>query len=84
MTTETSKSISVSTRYLTPSDLSLPSLALQVTQLVGSYMVWIGTTETSPEDVDTAPIQGSLCKDWACAMPPKAVRITLSQAWERN
>ncbi|KNZ72898.1 hypothetical protein J132_01890 [Termitomyces sp. J132] len=73
MTPETSGSISVSTNYLTPSDPSLPALALQVTQLVGSYMLWVGTTEGSPEDVDKATMQGNLCKDWACAMPPKVV-----------
>ncbi|KAG6880213.1 hypothetical protein C0992_003877 [Termitomyces sp. T32_za158] len=77
MTTEKSKSISISTRYLTPSDLSLPALVLQVTELVGSYMVWIGTTENSLDDADKAVMQGSLCKDWACAMPPKAIGATV-------
>jgi proteasome assembly chaperone 4 len=34
-------------------------------------MIWIGTTTLSEQDVKFAPIQGSLCKDWACAMPPR-------------
>ena len=80
MTSETSTSISVSRRYLTPSDPSLPALVLQVTQLVDSYMLWIGSTEGSADDVDMAPMQGNLCKDWACAMPPKVVRDTLIEA----
>ncbi|KAF8236545.1 hypothetical protein L208DRAFT_1390654 [Tricholoma matsutake] len=61
---------SVDTRYLASSDPSLPALALQVIRLVDSHMIWIGTTECSPADVGRACLQGSLCKDWACAMPP--------------
>ncbi|KAF8070607.1 hypothetical protein FPV67DRAFT_1561372 [Lyophyllum atratum] len=71
MTSETGTSISVDTKYLAPSDPSLPALALQVTRLVDSYMLWIGTTDRSAEDVYEAATQGSLCKDWACAMPPR-------------
>jgi Proteasome assembly chaperone 4 len=61
--------ISAQTKYLAAADPSLPALALQVTRLVDSYMLWIGTTELSPEDVSKAPSQGSLARDWACAMP---------------
>ncbi|GLB37582.1 putative proteasome assembly chaperone 4 [Lyophyllum shimeji] len=71
MTSETTASISVEVKYLTPSDPSLPALALQVTRLVDSYMLWIGTTEVPLNDVDKAATQSSLCKDWACAMPPR-------------
>jgi Proteasome assembly chaperone 4 len=65
--------ISVDTRHLVSADPSLPALALQVTRFVDSHMVWIGTTECSPADIANACSQGSLCKDWACAMPPKTV-----------
>jgi hypothetical protein len=66
--------ISVETKYLAPSDPSLPALALQVTRLVDSYMLWVGITEGSPTNVEKASLHGNLCKDWACAMPPKTVR----------
>lgn len=66
--------ISVDTRCLTPSDPSLPKLALRVIELVDSYMLWVGTMDGSSEDVDRAQLQGNLCKDWACAMPSKVVR----------
>jgi proteasome assembly chaperone 4 len=65
--------ISVQTKYLPASDPSLPALALQVTRLVDSYMLWVGTTERSLEDVSIAPSEGSLARDWACAMPPNTV-----------
>ncbi|EGO25257.1 hypothetical protein SERLADRAFT_465133 [Serpula lacrymans var. lacrymans S7.9] len=61
--------ISVQTKYIPASDPSLPALALRTTVLVDSYMLWIGTTEGSPEDAQTAPLQGTLARDWACAMP---------------
>ncbi|KAK7472730.1 hypothetical protein VKT23_000840 [Stygiomarasmius scandens] len=63
--------ISVETRYIAPSDPSLPAFALRITRLVDSYMIWIGTTELAPDAVEKAPELGRLCKDWACAMPPK-------------
>ncbi|KII92826.1 hypothetical protein PLICRDRAFT_37620 [Plicaturopsis crispa FD-325 SS-3] len=65
-----SSSIQVETKYLPSSDSSLPPLALRVTRLESSVMLWIGTTDESPEDVHKAPLQGMLSRDWACAMPP--------------
>ncbi|KAG1715758.1 hypothetical protein ID866_1426 [Astraeus odoratus] len=56
--------------YIPPSECELPALALQVIRLVDSFMLWLGVTEGSPGDVQRAPRLGSLCKDWACAMPP--------------
>ncbi|EIN11884.1 hypothetical protein PUNSTDRAFT_37554, partial [Punctularia strigosozonata HHB-11173 SS5] len=49
-----------------------PALALQVTSLVDSYMLWVGTTEAKEEDVKSGSAieQGVLARDWACAMPP--------------
>ncbi|KAF8549229.1 hypothetical protein OG21DRAFT_1393525, partial [Imleria badia] len=62
--------ISVRTRYIPPAEAGLPALAVQITRLVDSYMVWVGVTEETAETVENAPRSGSLCKDWACAMPP--------------
>ncbi|KAI0697239.1 hypothetical protein BC835DRAFT_1270564 [Cytidiella melzeri] len=67
--------IQVHTKYIPTSERALPALALQITQLVGSYMVWIGTTGESAENVETALLQGSLLRDWACAMPPTNTAI---------
>lgn len=72
-TTPTSSSIRVHTKYVAPPEPSLPALALQVTQLVGSYMVWVGATEESPENAQLATARGALTRDWACAMPPTSV-----------
>ena len=63
-------SISVETKYIAPSGPSLPALVVQVTRLVDSYMLWIGTTSEAEENVKLAPLQGCLAKDWACGMPP--------------
>ncbi|KIJ19173.1 hypothetical protein PAXINDRAFT_69942 [Paxillus involutus ATCC 200175] len=57
------------TRYIPPPEPTLPALALHVTSLVDSYMLWAGVTEEPPETVQNAPRSGSLCRDWACAMP---------------
>ncbi|KAH9949600.1 hypothetical protein B0H21DRAFT_727593 [Amylocystis lapponica] len=69
-TTQT-PSIRVHTTFIPPSDVSLPALAVQTTQLVDSYMLWVGTTEQPPEEVHKAPSLGFLSKDWACAMPAR-------------
>ncbi|KAG0701332.1 hypothetical protein DFH29DRAFT_927344 [Suillus ampliporus] len=61
--------ISVTSKYVAPSDPSLPALALQITSLVGSYMIWVGATNQPPESVHHAAHSGVLCRDWACAMP---------------
>ncbi|THV02422.1 hypothetical protein K435DRAFT_775610 [Dendrothele bispora CBS 962.96] len=63
--------VSVETRYIAPSDPSLPAFALRITRLVDSYMIWIGTTEYPPDNIEKATEQGRLCKDWACGMPPQ-------------
>ena len=66
--------ISVETRHISPSDSSLPALALQVTRLVDSYVLWIGTTELLPDEVQKAPLYGRFARDLACAMPAVDVR----------
>jgi len=63
--------ISTQIQYITSDNPSIPAFALQITQLVDSYMLWIAPTDLLREDVERAPLLGSLCRDWACAMPPK-------------
>ena len=67
--------IHVQTRYIPPSESSLPPLAVRTTILVDTYMVWAGATDQPPEEVENAPSQGFLARDWACAMPPRDVSI---------
>lgn len=64
--------ISVRTEYIASAEAGMPGLAVQITRLVDSYMVWVGSTDETAETVENAPRSGSLCKDWACAMPPAA------------
>jgi Proteasome assembly chaperone 4 len=66
--------ISVETKYFPSSGASSPALALQVTCLVDSYMLWIGVTEELEENASRAILQGHLSKDWAVSMPPWKVR----------
>ncbi|KXN91028.1 hypothetical protein AN958_03095 [Leucoagaricus sp. SymC.cos] len=63
------------TEYLAPADPSMPGLVLEVTELVDSYMIWIGVA-ASAEKAEEATVAGRLTRDWACAMPPKRVRRT--------
>ncbi|KAI0930481.1 hypothetical protein AcW1_009150 [Taiwanofungus camphoratus] len=72
--------IRVKTRHVPPFDSSLPALAVQVTQLVDSYMLWVGTTDESAGDVEKAPLQGYLSKDWACAMPARDLNSSIPPA----
>ena len=65
--------ISVETKRVPPSDPTLPPLALQATQLLDSYMLWVGTTEEPAEDMQHASLHGHLARDWACAMPASKV-----------
>ncbi|KAF8499736.1 hypothetical protein F5888DRAFT_1610719 [Russula emetica] len=72
--------ISVETKYFPSSGASSPALALQVTCLVDSYMLWIGVTEELEENASRAILQGHLGKDWAVSMPPwKTLPATGSQ-----
>ncbi|EIW63366.1 uncharacterized protein TRAVEDRAFT_113826 [Trametes versicolor FP-101664 SS1] len=61
--------IHVDTRYFPSAELAVPALAVQTTRLVDTYMLWVGTTDVEPDQAETAPLQGCLAKDWACAMP---------------
>ena len=68
---------------------AFPCILLQVTVLVGSYMIWAGVSDVSitpeePQDVLEHRIShGRLASDWACAMPPLKVRL-LPFLSERN
>lgn len=68
---------SINTRavYIPPAERGLPALALHVIGMVDSYMLWLGVTEELPDTVQNAPCSGSLCKDWACAMPPSGCQM---------
>ncbi|KAI9511173.1 hypothetical protein F5148DRAFT_975583 [Russula earlei] len=66
--------VNVETKYFPSSRTSSPALALQVTRLADSYMLWIGVTEELQENTDRAILRGRLGKDWAVAMPPWKVR----------
>ena len=66
--------IRVETKYFPSSGAPSPALALQVTCLEDSYMLWIGVTEEVEENVSEAILQGHLGKDWAVSMPPWKVR----------
>jgi len=69
--------VHVEIKYIPAPDLSLPALAVQVTRLVDSYMLWAGTTDVSADDVQNVTLQGHLAKDWACAMPARDVSTSL-------
>ena len=66
--------IRLETRYVPASNDGLPALALQATCLVNSYMLWVGAT--AEKDAERAASAGRLAADWACSMPPIAVRCS--------
>ena len=45
-----------------------PPIVVQVTELVDSYMIWVGVDDVGGTAED-AVARGRLAKDWACAMP---------------
>ena len=57
------ETISVRTHEIDTGDSGLPLLVVQVTELVDTYMIWVGVKGAEPH----------LAKDWACAMPPLGV-----------
>lgn len=73
--------MNVHLKRLEASDPSLPSLVLQITQLVDTYMLWIGIAdgEIGASDTEKAVLHGHLCNDWACAMPPRVVGFPHAQ-----
>ena len=69
--------IETQTKYFPASNDGVPAFALQITKLVDSYMLWIGVVIGAGDDVEQVVEKGKLCKDWACAMPPRLVRSFL-------
>lgn len=58
----------------------MPAIIIQITEMLQSYMIWVGAvnadiTSLSGSTVieQLAATQGSLAKDWACAMAPSSV-----------
>jgi proteasome assembly chaperone 4 len=76
--------VSVETKYFPSSGASLPALALQVTCLADSYMLWIGATEEPEENASHAALRGHIGKDWAVAMPPWNVRTRRMEEYHEN
>ncbi|KAF5393228.1 hypothetical protein D9757_000726 [Collybiopsis confluens] len=70
--------VSTQIKYIASASPSVPAFALEITRLVDSYMIWISPTELLQADVQNAPRQANLCRDWACAMPPKDSAIQAS------
>lgn len=71
-------------RFIESTDPSIPHLAIQLTHMLDSYMIWVGTTTLPEHDVKYAPVQGSLCKDWSCAMPPRFVRFVVPISFQED
>jgi proteasome assembly chaperone 4 len=58
-------------KVLTSNDPTLPPLVLHIIHLVDSYMLWIGVSSSGDgNDAQRVILNGNLCRDWACAMPP--------------
>jgi hypothetical protein len=58
----------------------MPAIIIQITELLQSYMIWVGAinadiTPSSETNIieQLAATRGSLATDWACAMPRLAV-----------
>jgi proteasome assembly chaperone 4 len=62
-------SIPIHRQFVTPQDPSLSPIAIQITCLDGSYLVWAGAADARAAELDEMTELGHLCKDWACAMP---------------
>ncbi len=78
-------SLKVEVKSLASGDPTLPPLVLQVTKMVGTYMLWVGVSTNKHGNGEQAILDGSLCKDWACAMPPsKTVSGPLTPSWENK
>lgn len=80
----TNPTIRVEVRHVPSADMGLPPLAVQVTKLVGSYMLWVGVSDGGPEDVEQAPLKGNLARDWACAMPAINVPATATSLYRSS
>ncbi|KAJ7287842.1 hypothetical protein C8J57DRAFT_1285057 [Mycena rebaudengoi] len=59
--------ITVTTHKYPAGDASQPALAVQITRLTGSMMIWVG--EDASGGNEDATTQGRLARDWAVGMP---------------
>ena len=68
-----------STSYAFEPTPAAPCIILQITVLVNSYMIWVGSADSDLSLADREVIEqqvalnGRLASDWACAMPPLGV-----------
>lgn len=67
------------TSYAFEPTSATPCIILQITELVDSYMIWVGSTDSDLSSSDRDAIEqqialGRFASDWACAMPPLGVR----------
>ena len=67
--------VTIYTKYVAPSRPGGRGLAVQVIELVDSYMIWVGGAEGGPEEVGRAMEQGRLCRDWACGVVGAGTRL---------
>lgn len=67
--------VTIYTKYVAPSKPGGRGLAVQVIELVDSYMIWVGGAEGGPEEVGRAMEQGRLCRDWACGVGGTGTRV---------
>lgn len=67
--------VSIYTKYVGPSKPGGRGLAVQVIELVDSYMIWVGGVEGGPEEVGKAITGGRLCRDWACGLGGIGTRL---------
>jgi proteasome assembly chaperone 4 len=67
--------VTIYTKYVAPSRPGGRGLAVQVIELVDSYMIWVGGAEGGPEEVGRAMEKGRLCRDWGCGVGGAGTRL---------
>lgn len=67
--------VTIYTKYVAPSRPGARGLAVQVIELVDSYMIWVGGAEGGPAEVGRAMEKGRLCRDWACGVVGAGTRL---------
>ncbi|TFY74332.1 hypothetical protein EWM64_g9680 [Hericium alpestre] len=66
-----SPAIHVSSHRIAPASPTAPTLVVQVTHLVDSYMLWVGVADEPHVPEEQVIRNGHLARDWACAMPAR-------------
>lgn len=67
--------VTIYTKYVAPSRPGARGLAVQVIELVDSYMIWVGGVDGGPDEVGKAMEQGRLCREWACGVVGAGTRL---------